>query len=324
MSVYDRDREQKTHSILATDRKVGIIRLQCGYFRECREIYETVRKHGMDIVKLTLDGFLLRLHEISDLLHLTPNLRHAVIKVTLLPDLCDLPLDHVVPDLKKLKKLELSSRGLRIVKCFRKAKLTTMIIWERTLSEHYDALVEFLSSQDKLTSLLVINFFRPRSILVEMGKLGAPIPFRLSKLGIAFDTLHDHNNLLKFFKWHTETLKQVELRNFRVVANSTLNEFAFAMTNLETINVSVRLMPRDEHVYARWKKNHSVRKIKLFDPCDDDVLHLRYFFEKFPNVHSLTLMGKSPGNNNKILLMAQSLSKLESLSLLTADGVSFD
>ena len=318
--------QEKMNSIQPTERKIGTIKLRQFNFVDRPEIYEMFRKRGVNVVKLVLlGGYMDSIGALADLLHLMPNLKHAVINIGPLPAVRDLPSDYVLPDMKKLKKLEWSVCDQRFIKCFRKANLTTIIIKEIGTAAHYDSLVDFISSQDTLMSLTVKSGLSGQSILAEMGKLNLPIPIRLTKLAVnategGLNSEFDYNNVSRFIKSQKENLKHVTIWE---PVSTSVYESLFALTNMDTLGVSICQLPSDKNFYEQLAKNRNVRTIELRGHLGGDVGFLCNFFELFPNVRTLVLRDTDAKMNNDILLTAQSLSKLESLSMGASNERSF-
>ncbi|XP_037032672.1 uncharacterized protein LOC119071745 [Bradysia coprophila] len=313
LKLTAQDSEKKMNFILTTNRKFGSIEITNGPLSENNRILKMFQRHGFNIVKLSLCGHRINsLIAFAELLVLTPNLNYLFIKVKNL--LSDVTLDQILPDLNKLKTLEMVFCDQQILKVLRKAKLTKILIRENRFQQHYGPLVDFLSSQEMLTSLTADLSFTFFTLLVEMGKLN--VPFRLTELVISGmfgeDSSHDHSNLLRFIESQTKTVERMEI-GFNV--QSCVYEYVFArMTNLDILSVIIDEIPRSNMFYQRMKENGSVRTMKLLDfdlDALDDLQYVGNLLSKLANVRTLILST----DNKYILALTQILTELESLRM---------
>ncbi|XP_037028608.1 uncharacterized protein LOC119068874 [Bradysia coprophila] len=239
----------------------------------------------------------------AELLRLMPNLKHVAIKTKNLNCAPDVLLDQVLPDLNKLKTLEMSVNDRRIIKCFRKAKLTTIKIEEDHLEHHhYGPLVDFLASQEMLTSLIFDGYFS--LLLDEVGKLD--VSFQLTKLAVTgtrgLSSLDDSEHLLRFVKSQAENLTK---RKLGFGCPSSVYDCLFAsMPKLDTVSLIIDGIPRDNDFYERLKENGNVRTLKMLDygkyACFlDDVQFVGNFFEKLPNIRLISQQRRYRSNNDQ-------------------------
>lgn len=315
--------KKKMDFIFKTKRKFGTIKINMRHLRHENLIYKILSKHGVNVEKLIV----MRVHidslgAFAEIFNHTPNLKDVDVKMVVYsPGFRDLPLHHVLPDLKRLTKIVLFANDQQIIKCFRKAKVKTITISENIYSNYVGLLVDFLSYQDMLTSLTVESCTSPQSVLVEMGKLNT-IPFRLTKLTARVsanrELPQDHDSFLRFINSQTNSLKQLKIAGNMP---DKIYESVGAMTTLDTLSVSVNTIPEDIDFYAQFKPMNSVRTLEIlgFIEADDDVTFIQNFLEKFPNIRGLILPDSTVSINKKILIMAQSLSDLESLVIGAVD-----
>lgn len=279
--------EQKIKFILTTKRKFGTVNIPLD-----SEMVNIFHERGVNVVKLILNaGDIDSFGDLANLLTLMPNLKQAKINMGPQRFVRDLPMDHVLPNLEKLKDLDITVDDQRIMKCFRKAKLNTLTINESVSVENNDVLVDFLLSQDMLMSLSVTShgLLSPQSILAEIGKLNDPMPFRLTKLGIRMNSQDEE--VLSFIKSQTETLEHVEFSNG---IPSTIHVSLPEMKNLNTLSVSFLDISHDKDFYVQLGKINSVRTLELKGlkwNYQGDINFFRNFLEMFPNVQCLILPG---------------------------------
>lgn len=296
--------EQKNNFILTTNRKFATIEIEWNSSSEEFHIHEIIDRQGINVAKLTLCGGCIdSLVEFANLFNLTPNLNQMVImSVAISHEISDVALNQVMPDLKKLKNLELRLTDWRIVKCFGKAKLTTIVIEENGFYDDYAPLVNFLLSQNMLKSLTVSCYQSLLSILDEIGKLSVSVPFQLKQLAIADlespKSSNDHENVLRFIESQGQNLRQMEIGSG---FPSTIYGSVFTMTELCILSVSINEIPRDKIFYEGLKDNNNVRTIVLHGYLNCDGGFLRNFFEKFPRARNIVLSSTNIGMMKNML-----------------------
>ncbi len=178
-------------------------------------ILDLLQKHGTNVIKLMLTRCVIDDYTtFAALLESMPNLKHIVIHNTkTLYKLIDVqaPPEQYLPELQKLKTLEIDASDFWIFKCFRRAKLKTI----EALNFAYDNSTiqaaffeEFLSSQKKLTTLIIDS-----SILSMTSMMFCAVPFqliRLSLIGLQLnDATHtDYHNLLRLLQSQANALRE--------------------------------------------------------------------------------------------------------------------
>ncbi|XP_037041648.1 uncharacterized protein LOC119078259 [Bradysia coprophila] len=299
--------------ILTTNRRFGTIRIIRGHLTEDTQIREIFHRHGFNVVQLRCYGGRTdSLVAFPELLNLTPNLTNVVIETrsSIASSDDDVRLDHVLPAVKKLKNLEIFCWDQRIIKCFRKAKLNTLIIREEIRSEHYGSMIEFLSSQEMLTSLTAVSTW----ILDEVGRLNVPIPFRLTELRITHNYDEISSDYLSIFvRSQAQNLREIEM-GWHIP--SSVYECVFAsMTKLNKLSVMVDDLPQDNDFYERLQENASIRTIKLLDSELNESQFVDKFLKKLPNIRNVLLPNTGYVDQSVLKVVAHNLSKLESLTI---------
>lgn len=167
-----------------------------------------------------------------------------------------------------------------------------------------DAFEKQISNQFQLGKVRIWHYGKVHQIT---------IPFRLTHLAVSRNTygkdlLRDDENLLKFIESQAEHLRELKLR---LGIPSTVYDCVFPnMTKLKCLIFVASQLPQGNEFYDRLKENYSIRSITLHSLLVDDVQHLDIFSKKLPNICSPNL-----GDSEKILVVAQNVSKLESLSI---------
>lgn len=309
--------------MLTTGRKFHTIKLNGILEMDSNETIEIFQRHGFNVVKLCLIGSCIdSFVKFATILKCMPNLKDIIVFET--STLCGeryVPAEQDLPELNKLKTLEMVASEYSIVKCFRKATVTTMKILNSSHHHSYDckALEDFLKSQTALTALAFRSVHHETSMIFRTESLNATMPFHLTQLSLLNVRLqespNDYNNLLKFLKPQTKTLNELELGSHFPMF---VYEFVFAnMTNLKTLSMMMSEIPQAADFYDRLEENRSVNNLIFSDSSlhnDETLGFLRGFLEKLPNVEGLTLLEYC--DNKTLLAMAHSLNKLKSLVTL--------
>lgn len=289
---------------------------------ESNKTIEIFRRHGFNVVRLCLissciDSFI----KFAEILKCMPHLKHVIIYET--STLCgesDVPPEQDLPELNKLKTLEMVESEYSIIKCFQKAKVTTMKILNSSHEHSLDckALEDFIKSQEMLTALAFRSVHHDTSMIFRTENLNTAMPFQLTQLSLLNIRLqespNDYNNLLKFLNPQAKTLKELELgRNFP----NFVYEFVFAkMKNLKTLSLMMSEIPQDKEFYERLEENRSINNLILLDSTsynNETLQFFRDFLERLPNIECLTLLEYC--DNKPFLIMAQKLIKVKTLSI---------
>lgn len=312
--------EDQRNFIRTTNRKFGTIIIVEDYMHG--DLLEILQRHGFNVDKLVFNYCLIdNLTAFADLFNLTPNLKKVIMKAADLKGATDVQLDNVLPDLTKLKTLMISSCDHRLIKCFRNAKPTKITIWETDGSEHPDLMLDFLSSLEMLTTLTLRCCFWPQNLPTEK----ASFPFRLTHLAISIPfetTSHDQNNILRFVKSQAESLTELEIG--QNIPHSVCKYAIDSMPTLDTLVVIASRVPRNKKFYERLKENCSLRVIKLLDSSCYNNEFFGDFLKKLTNVRSLAVPYNDCGRGRNVLLVAaQNLSKLETLSIGSMQSIDY-
>lgn len=299
--------------MLTTSRKFGKIKLNKMRNIESKKNIDVFRRHGANVVRLCLMGScILSYIKFAELLKCLPNLKEVIMVETSCEE-GDVPPD--LPELNKLKTLEMVASSYNIIKIFQKAKVTTLKLLNSSCRHSFycQALEDFLKSQEMLTALAIRTVHHDDSM---MFRTDATMPFQLTQLSLLNiqlrESANDYNNLLKFLQPQAKTLNELEIgRKFP----SFVFEFIFAkMTNLKTLSLMMSQIPQYKQFYERLEENRSINKLILLDSSsynNDTLRFLRDFLDRLPNIESLTLLEYC--DRTTLLVMAQSLKKLKTL-----------
>lgn len=273
---------ERLNFVLESNRKFGTIK-----FMFIHSFGEVFQKHGVNVVKLRLDYCTIpSLIQFAGLLKFMPNLKD----VGMLETTSDgVPPEQDLPELKKLKILDMSRCDSSILKCFQNAKLTTLNFCYRRHPLHCDFLEDYLKSQKMLTKLTIKSMYEEQAKLFRTDKW----PFKLTHLSLLDMGLQvdDYINVVKFLEPQAKTLEELEIgKHFP----SLVYEFVFAsMTKLKTLSVIMQALP----FYERLKENRSITTLIIHDSChpyERNALFesLQDFLKKLPNIQSVTLIAK--------------------------------
>ncbi|XP_037051352.1 uncharacterized protein LOC119085161 [Bradysia coprophila] len=317
--------------MLSTNRKFDTIKLDMIMFMDKNKTLEIFQKHGPSVVNLHLMGSCIdSFIELAKVLKCMPNLKHVIVLET--STTCgvdDVPLLSDLPDLPKLKTLEMLGSEYSIVKCFHKSKLTTMKIFNsyHDYSLNCKPLEEFLKSQEMLTTLAFRSLHQHTSTIFRTKTLNQSMPFNLTHLSLLNLRLQEspngYNNMLAFMKPHAKTLKVLELGRY---FPSFVFEFVFAnMTRLETITLMMTEIPKDDSFHERLEEHRNIKNLIFSNSAgyNDETSHfLGDFLKKLPNVNSLTI--RDYCGNRELRVMAAGIPKLESLDVYSFNQRLFD
>lgn len=310
--------------MLTTKRKFGTIKLNMILDIPKNKTLEIFQKHGYNVTTLHLIGSCIdSFIRFAEVLKCMPNLRHVIVlETSTLCGVSDTPPDQDLPDLKKLKTLEMIGSEYSIVNCFQKAKLTTIKVLNSYHEHSLDCepLEDFLKTQDMLTTLAFRSIHHTTSMLFRTDHLNVPMPFHLTRLSLLNVQLqespNDYNNLLKFLKPQTKTLQELELGHR---FPSFVFEFIFAnMTKLRTLSLMMSELPQEKEFYERLEENRSVENLIFLESGASDGLgnqrekFICDFLNKLPNVCSLNIQEYC--GRGTFMAIAKSLSKLQSLT----------
>ncbi len=295
LQLHRQHDETRINFLLTTNRKFQEIELE-GTLND--ENIAVVRRHGFDVVALSFNEFRFdSFAELTEILKCVPNLKQLTTFKTLISMTdADVPTQMDLPELTKLKTLQMARTQYRILKCLGKAKLTTIKVLNSTLHYSYDCsdLEQFLKSQDMLTTLAIRSVYPNSSMLFRTQNLNASMPFQLTKLSLLYIQLgspDDYNNLLKFLEPQAKSMKELELGHR---FPRSVYEFVFAkMANLKTLNLMLGDIPQEKELLERMVANRSITNLICKDSpryTNDSEQFFRYFLKCLPNVTSLTLL----------------------------------
>ncbi len=305
---------QWTDFMLTTNRQFGTIVLESKRPVDTTKMLEVFQRHGTNVVKLHLrnchiDSFI----EFAEVLMCMPNLKHVIVELTTTRcKASDVPAVSDLPEVKKLKILDMDDSECSIIKCFQRSKLTTLKIRGLSTESTLDCEVykDFLISQEMLKLLAIESMS-----MTSTQFLSASVPFHLTQLSLSWEfdlsSIDACTNVMHFLGGQATTLKILELAR---TIPSYIFKFVFAnMTKLNTLSVMMVHMPRDKEFYERLKENHSITNLILWDSTFY-YKNTQKLFERLPNIRSVTV----PEYCNSITLrhLTQCFSKLESLVMI--------
>ncbi len=294
--------------MLTTNRKFGTLKLESKRPVDTRKMLEVFQRHGNNIVKLHLrDCYILSFVEFAELLKCMPNLKHVIMDLTTTRcTVSDVPAVADLPELKKLKTLDMVDSSCSIIKCFQRSKLTGLKVRDLSTESTLDCEVykDFLKSQERLKLLAIETMsFTSTQFLSDV------VPFHLTQLSMHWETepIDDCTHLLNFLRGQATTLKELEFgRN----VPSAVFEIVFAdMTKLTTLSVMMLRIPSDMAFYGRLTDNRSITNLILWETAFYSD-YSEKFFEKLPNIKSLTVPGCC--SDETLQIMTKCFTKLES------------
>lgn len=329
--------ETRLNYLLTTNRKFREVELKgkLSAIGQNRSM-EILRRHGLLVATLSLEYvYLDSIAEFAEILKCMPNLRQLIILKTTVTSTADVPAEEHLPELTKLKTLQMSASDYSILKCLKTAKLTTIKILHSKSNHSMDCkdLEAFLKSQDKLTTLAIRSIFYNKSMLFRTTNLSTSMPFQLTRLSLLYIHLEDdlqsapnnYKNLLKFLEPQAKTLMELELGHR---FPGFVYQFVFAkMTNLKTLNVMMGQIPKQKEFFERLVVNRSINNLILKESPrrgSNSAQFYRDFLKCLPNVTSLTVMNECSQEIFEVI--AQTMKKLETLRVSYGtgfDGVKF-
>lgn len=313
--------EARINFLLTTNRKFQEIELKGRLDIEPNKNIEIFRRHGFDVVALSLNDVCIdSFTKLTEILKCVSNLKQLTTLKTLTSMvISDVPAEEDLPELTKLKTLQMARTQYSILKCLKKAKLTTIKVLNSTLYYSYNCtdLEDFLKSQDMLTTLAVRSIYHNSSMLFRTQNLNASNPFQLTKLSLLYTQLrspNDYDNLLKFLEPQAKTIQELELGHR---FPRSVYEFVFVkMTNLKTLNLMTGEIPQEKELLERMVVNRSIKNLIFKDSprYDNESLQFfRYFLKRFPRVTSLTLLEDCC--KDVIVIIAHSFKNLKMLQM---------
>lgn len=289
--------------LLETNRKFHHIKIDGVLELRKNRLFDIFQKHGSSISKLfVFESCFDRLDQFVELLKCMPNLDHLILyQITTPCTLSDVPADDKLPELIKLKTLELVETDSSIVKCFKRAKLKVFKLLgyaNEPKSMTQDPMLELFKSQSQIKTLALRNIDWGTSTLFQTDIMDGSVKFQLSQLSLIDIKLrespNDYNNLLKFLKPQAKTIKFLEIgRSFP----DLVYEFVFAkFKNLKSLRLMINELPKDLEFYERLEENQSITQLIFIDSPPPNHLNngcppsLKEFIQHVPNVTELTLI----------------------------------
>lgn len=261
------------------------------------------QKHGANITKLFLfHTHLDRMDLFLEMLKCLPNLEHLILyKTETDSQHFELPPEDDLPELMKLKTLEMVESEYRIVKCFKRSQLQAFKLLSLAYAkplENPEPILDLLTSQHQLTTLALRNVDHVTSKLFQDEITDGSVKFELSQLSLLNIKLrespNDYDNLLNFLKPQANTINALELG--RIFPDSVY-EFVFAkLKNLKSLRLLINQLPKDMAFYEKLEENESITKLILMDSPPPNHLNngcpssLKEFIRHVPNVTDLTLL----------------------------------
>lgn len=291
-----------------------------------RKIVEIFQRHGFFVVRLCLTECIIDSYcNFAEILQCMPNLKHLSIfaTTTLHTVRRNLPKKYL-PQLKKLKTLDMVGSQYSIMECLKNAKLRTMKIFNSNFACSNDctALEEFLKSQNILTTLALRSIDLDSSMMFRTENLNA-IPFQLTQLSLLNIRLrqspNDYANLMNFLELQASTLKELELG--QQFPNFVFDFLLAKMTNLKTLSLMMSEIPHEHKLNEQLEENRSIENLIFLNDGSltkynydehGDLEFLRDFFKRVPNIKKIT--APKYFSNEKFQVIAESCIKLETLS----------
>lgn len=287
---------------------------------------EVYIKHGAHVKEVVLQSCVIDDHiGFIDFLKAFPNLKKLFLHETSTMGTFNEIHENQIPNCTKLETLELVKCQYEVLKSLEKSLVTTLKVLGSmdNIEQKLEPLLEYLSTQTKLTTLALRSINQNESHLFKTAIPEENISFQLKKislLGIRLrESPNDYNNLLKFLKKHANTIEELEL-------GKAFPEFVYEFIiskfkNLKSLRIFAGGLSTEPAFYERLETNLSVRKLIIVDSPGNDAA-LKGLFERFPNVEELKFLVtlsrsivESGGNHFK---------KLRHLSLRTFNGEIFN
>lgn len=287
-------------------------------------IVDIFKKHGPSISQLFFfESVLDRFDLFVEMLKCMPNLEHLIFYETTTP-FTDVLSDDELPELTKLKTLELVESHCRIVKCVKRSKLKRFKLFGHAYDAHSskeDAVLDLLKTQPQITTLAFRNIHYVTSVLFQNDFTDDSVKFQLTQLSLLDFELRDPPNdcksLIKFLKPQAKSIEYLELgREFP----DTLYGFVFAkFKNLKTLRLMINELPKDMEFYERLEELQSVTQLIFMDSPPPNHLNngcppsLKEFIRHVPNVNDLTLLESC--DRGTLQFIASNLHNLKRLSV---------
>lgn len=238
---------------------------------------------------------------------------------------------NVLPAFSKLETLEMVLCEYNVMKCFKQSQLKCLKVLSSMDKNRQSPtpLIEFLRTQNRLTTLALHSFKQDESQLFQAPVLEDGMPFRLKKLSLMGIKLrespNDYNNLLHFMKSHAKTVEELELgRKFPdFVYEFIMSKF----TKLNTLRLMANELPKEMEFYQRLEENKSIKFLVVVDSPPPDHTNngsawLKEFFKHMPNVESISLLDYI--DRDTIQFIAGNFTKLKQIWVRNFDGSIFN
>lgn len=289
--------------LLTTNRKFHKIKIDGLLEIGKNRIIDIFQKHGSNVTKLfVFQSCLDRFDLFVDVLKCMPNVEQIILyQITTPCAASDVPPDDALPELMKLKTLELVESEGSIIKCFKRSKLHEFKLLSyayETQSMTQEPVLELLRSQSQLKTLALRSIDYGTSTLFQTDIMDGSVTFQLSELSLLDIKLrespNDYSNLLKFLKPQAKTIKFLELG---MKFPDAVYEFVFAkFKKLKSLRLMINELPKDMEFYERLEENQSIKKLIFMDSPPPNHLNngcppsLKEFIQHVPNVTDLTLL----------------------------------
>ncbi len=298
-----------------TRRKFSTIKLfHLGAIR-MNKLFEIFQRHGVNVVKLELQRCVIKYFRFADLLKCMPNLKHVFVSDTFGESkFVASPPEQMLPELKQLHTLEIVDSACSIIEFFSRSKVYTARFSHQQCNRSMRcSLKDFLKSQNMLTSLTMesLSYLDMSTLFGDINGTD-PMPFQLTKLSATNIRVAGilPDDLLQFLTSQAQNLKE-----FEVGLNSPiiLLEFAMAeMTNLETLNLTSYVLPKEREFYDQLNENPSVTNLMVL--AFHNIFDHANIFNKLPNINSLFLDGYSTPRT-LLTVQREQLQHLETLQI---------
>lgn len=239
-----------------------------------QRMLEVFRKHGTNVHQITFHSCECSYNVCNHLLRWTPNLEQAKI-VSFKPIKSSGDIGGNLPAFNKLKRLTIRKFGW--LKIFMNCKVEALEIQEHVHSvETIELLLQFLSTQDKLTSLGLPNRNEIFNALVAV-----PFPFKLGKISLSnILDVKNSSSVASFLESHSETLEELKLKNhFPVIIFEVFSK----LKKLRTLRLDYCDLPE---VFECSPISESITTL---DFSHLDTSKARNFFSRLPNAKNLLL-----------------------------------
>ncbi|XP_037046817.1 uncharacterized protein LOC119081747 [Bradysia coprophila] len=299
-------------------------------------IIDIFRKHGTHITKLfVFESCLDRFDLFVEVLKCMPNLEHLILyEITTPCTVADVPTEDNLPELLKLKTVELVESEGSIIKCLNRSKLTELKVLNYAYKNQplsQEPVLDLFRAQPQIKTLALRSIDYGATTLFQTDIMDGTVKFQLNKLSLLDIKLrespNDYNNLLKFLKPQAKTIKFLELGT---TFPDLVYEFVFAkFRNLKTLRLMMNELPKDIEFYERLEENPSITQLIFMDSPPPNHLNdscppsLKEFIRHVPNVTDLTLL-EDTCDRGTLQFIASNLKNLTRLTVAYFNEITFN